>query len=259
MTTIDDLVQSAATMARSQTVGENVVLCKAIGRMFYVDPQDISIAPHLMINGVWEPNVTLAIAKHVKGGMRVVDIGANVGYFTILMASCRATVHAYEPNPNLVKLLRKTVNVNGYDHNKRVYIYPLCVAEASYKTTLSAPIECNGGGSMVASPPESIHYICDTVSLDAHIPLKLDFVKCDAEGAEPLVWEGMKEHWRQNPDLEVCFESITTPEYRGALYDKLSDGNWIGIVNPVGNVVPLSRDTAINSDSADMLWVRHIK
>lgn len=258
MTDISALIQTAAAMARSQTVRENVVLCKAIDRLFYVDPRDQTIAPHLMINGLWEPNVTLAIAKHVKRGMHCLDVGANVGYFSILMASSGASVDAFEPNPLLTRLLKMTVEVNGY--LKLITVYSQIVCDYDGETELNISTSHNGGSSIIVTP-ETCHtsLLREAIKLDTHCKRKIDFIKCDAEGADILVWAGMQRIWQENQQMQGCFESLGTTFERANLYESLSDkgANWVGIINPAGSIVPVDIDTVAASESADMLWVRH--
>jgi len=261
MTPIETLIQNAAAMARSQTVGENIVLCRAIDRLFYVDPRDQTIAPHLMMNGLWEPNVTVAIAKHVKRGMHCLDIGANVGYFSILMASSGALVDAFEPNPVLARLINMSSELNGYQALINVHEKAVCERNA---TDIPLHISYSHNGHSNITPTSAVTgfvtYPCDTVELDSFDMLsKVDFVKCDVEGAEVLVWAGMQRLWAGNPQMQGCFESIGHQTHRAQLYDVLSSSgaNWVGVINPVGNVVPIDRDTVVNSTGFDMLWVRH--
>jgi FkbM family methyltransferase len=91
------------------------------GAKIYVDTRDTSLAPHIMVEGDWEPWVTNAIAKTLleNKGCVFIDVGANVGWYTLLAAGMNAShVYAFEPNPRMAQLLRKTISVNG--HRDRV-------------------------------------------------------------------------------------------------------------------------------------------
>lgn len=255
---IDMLTQNAAAWAKTVTVGENLVLCKVMGSvMMYVDPRDQSIAPHLMINGLWEPNVTIAIAKYVKRGMHCLDVGANVGYFSILMASSGASVDAFEPNPMLARLLNMTTEINGY--LKRITVHSKVVSDYDGVAQLNISTSCNGGSSIISQPNGYKPYPCEAVKLDTYCKSEIDFIKCDVEKADILVWKGMQRIWKENRQIQGCFESLGSPEERASLYESLSDNgaNWVGIINPVGSIVPIDLETIIASESADMLWVRH--
>lgn len=92
-------------MARNQCMtarlSDEHLICRVLGEyIMYVDPVDHGNTPHLALNGFWEAWVTLAIARQVQPGWRCVDVGANVGYFTLLMADLvgpEGAVLAVEP------------------------------------------------------------------------------------------------------------------------------------------------------------------
>jgi hypothetical protein len=84
--------------------GNNRVLLRtAHGHRMYVDSRGLSVAPWLISDGVWEPWVARAILRMLGPGMRVVEVGANVGYFSVLMG------HAIGPAGRLT-----TVEANPY-------------------------------------------------------------------------------------------------------------------------------------------------
>src|SRR5262245_27706135 len=68
-------------------LGDHISLCRVLGRYsMYVDTRDIGFSSHMLLSGFWEMWVTEAIVARVKPGMRVVDCGANLGYFSLIMA-----------------------------------------------------------------------------------------------------------------------------------------------------------------------------
>lgn len=75
--------------------------------------EDVS-APHIYF-GYYEEDETRAISQLVRPGMTVLDIGANIGYYTLLMADLvgpLGRVHAFEPNPTMVVRLRCNIAQN---------------------------------------------------------------------------------------------------------------------------------------------------
>jgi hypothetical protein len=63
------------------------ILCRILGRYkIYVDSHDWGISPHLMLDGVWEIRTTEVVVDLLLPGMTAIDVGANLGYFTLLMA-----------------------------------------------------------------------------------------------------------------------------------------------------------------------------
>ncbi|WP_233247757.1 FkbM family methyltransferase [Caulobacter endophyticus] len=99
----------------SAFLGRGVSVCRVLGRYkLFVDGLDYGLGPHLLLDGYWEMWTTEAIARAVKPGMTVVDVGANLGYFTLLMADlvgAGGRVHAFEPNPQIATLLARSVSM----------------------------------------------------------------------------------------------------------------------------------------------------
>jgi predicted O-methyltransferase YrrM len=72
--------------------------------------------PSLVVRGYWEPGVTRALLRLVRPGQHVVEVGANVGWYSLLFASRVApggSVTTFEANPRMVELLRRTLVANG--------------------------------------------------------------------------------------------------------------------------------------------------
>ncbi len=83
------------------------------GFTFYLDHTD---SCRLSIRGVHEPFETAFVKKLVKKGDTALDIGANIGYYTVLLASMVGTegrVFSFEPDPANFSLLQKNAKVNG--------------------------------------------------------------------------------------------------------------------------------------------------
>lgn len=105
-------------LCRTVYLGDHEALTRILGRYkLYVDTRDIGIASHLMLDGFWEMWVTEEMMRAVRRGSVVADVGANLGYFTMLLADltgAEGRVLSFEPNPNLSKLVRKSVSINGF-------------------------------------------------------------------------------------------------------------------------------------------------
>jgi Protein-L-isoaspartate(D-aspartate) O-methyltransferase (PCMT) len=111
------------------------VLCRVLGKyLMFADADDFSVAPPLSLNGYWEPWTTLAIARALRPGMRAVDVGANHGYFSLLMADAAGhdgRVLAIEPNPRLAELLTRTFEVNGFRSRAAVLVRAAAASSGS--------------------------------------------------------------------------------------------------------------------------------
>jgi FkbM family methyltransferase len=186
-------------------VGENRVLLKtANGFKLYVDSRDISIAPHLILDGVWEEWTEAVLRQLVGPGMTVVEVGANVGYFTLVMARAVGStgrVISFECDPELAALARDNVEINGLHRVAR--IEERALGERDGRVTFYRTDRHRGGGSLIEGLEQIPHNATDQRSAievemttldawtkDAGTPP--DLLKLDAEGAEPAILRGAK-------------------------------------------------------------------
>lgn len=185
-------------LCHSTYLGDHTALCRVLGRYkMYVDSRDIGIAPHLMLDGYWEMWVTEALISLVREGMVVADIGANLGYFSLLLADLVGSggqVHAFEPNPHMTGLLQRSLSVNGF--SQRVQIHQLALgAESEGEVALIVP----------PGDPKNAHIVPIGDGLPENavpVPLArldgrpdwsaIELIKVDVEGAEQLVWAGAR-------------------------------------------------------------------
>ncbi len=214
--------EAVRAQMRATYIGNGEVLCnRVLGRYaMYVDGQDHEISPHLILSGFWEMWITQAIARCLKPGMVAVDVGANLGYYTLLMADlvgATGRVFAFEPNPRMASLLRRSVSINGY--LPWVEIDPRPTAEASgLRVKFRIPPGNPGGASVVAAGASSSDVIeLETVALDDILPEKVDVMKIDVEGAELRSWRGMARTLSRNRDIRIFLE------FAAARYPSVAD------------------------------------
>jgi FkbM family methyltransferase len=208
-------VMEAAIRARCHTVAvdEQTVLCRVLGRYkFLVDRRDEGLAPHLMLDGYWEYWTTDFIARRLRPGQVACDVGANLGYFSVLMAELvgpAGKLHAVEPNPRMSGLLARNLALNGFTAQSRRH-----VAAASDTTGLTLRFQAHAAdpknGHLV--PPGAARraagaeeFAVPSMRLD-DIAGPVDFVKIDVEGAEEAVWAGMQGLLDRSPDICVLME-----------------------------------------------------
>lgn len=193
-------------------VSGDAVLCRALGRYkMYVDPGDEGLSPHLMLDGLWEVWVTEAMLGFVRAGMTAIDIGANLGYYTLLMADlvgADGRVHAIEPNPRMMSLLARSLRVNGYAGRVSLCPEPLS-ARAGEQVVLAVPAGLPQNGHLLAFDGNvaGSHHVLTTTTVDDLIgDGPVDFIKIDAEGAEQAIWQGMAAVLARREPLVVFIE-----------------------------------------------------
>ncbi|WP_353227690.1 FkbM family methyltransferase [Novosphingobium sp.] len=176
-------------------LGDHTVLCRVLGRYkVFVDTRDIGLASHLMLDGYWEMWVTEVLSALVKPGMVVADIGANVGYYALLMAELvgpAGRVFAFEPNPRLHGLMTNSLAVNGMGH---AVIHRIALSDCAGEVMLVVPPgePKNGFIAPVADPVPANAAVVGSVRLDANPDWAgIELAKIDVEGSEEKIWAGM--------------------------------------------------------------------
>ena len=184
------------------------------GHKLYVDPADLGIARCLLVyNGVWEPLETETFVSLLKNDMVVVDIGANVGYYTLLAARSVGSggkVFAFEPEPKNYGLLCKNVKENGYTN---VVTVPSAVSDRSGTCRLFLCPNNSGAHNLSKRWQEESSIEVNTVTLDQYFSKyegRIDVVKIDAEGVEELIFDGMLQLLKKYPNL-ILFTELNPP------------------------------------------------
>ena len=190
-------------MTQSIYIGNNVCLARTnFGAKIFVDSTDVSLAPHIILDGDWEGWITEFVASRLQSGTHFIDVGANVGWYALLAAKRGCTVTAFEPIPNLAELIERSAAVNGF--HKRLKVRPHAVWNVS--TTIDFAVAHRYRGSSGAAQyvvdglteyGDSYDRIrVDTTTLDQEFPkgsAKVEFIKIDAEGSESHVLDGGRE------------------------------------------------------------------
>lgn len=193
-------------------LGDYTSLSRVLGRYnMFVDTRDIGFSSHMLLSGYWEMWVTEALVQRVHSGMRVVDCGANLGYFSLLMADLiGSTGHldAFEPNPEIADRLTKSIDLNGFA--ARTTIHRAALSDVEGETTLFMPDGEPKNAYMNDDPTPracSSSAVVSTTRLDSlKGATEIDFIKIDVEGAEERVWAGMTGILEKPRPLTVVLE-----------------------------------------------------
>ena len=131
--------------------------------------------------------------KQIQKNMNVIDIGANIGYYTVHLSNLvgpNGTVFAFEPDPLNFSILEKNIKLNDC---KNVVLINKAVSNSCASTTLFQNSENSGGHSLINSENIQKTITVDTITLDDYfknITISIDLVKIDVEGAEDFVING---------------------------------------------------------------------
>jgi FkbM family methyltransferase len=256
-------------------LGDHTLMTRTIfGHVLYLDTRDDSLLPALVLRGVWEPNVTRVMLRLLRPGMRVVEVGANVGYYTVLAASCvgpAGSVTAFEANPAIAERLRRAVVVNGYQWWTRVV--ESAVADREGEATLHVLARHQGSSSLARQGTDVLEgwgevphpLTVPVTTLDALLgpdPSPVDLLKIDAEGWEPAIFDGMRGVLARSPHLHAVIEftpALVANAGRapGAFLDTLAGlGFHIETIDARGRLRPATRAQLLATSSSELLLSR---
>lgn len=146
--------------------------------------------------GYWELELSRHLRRLLRPGDTFIDIGANLGWFTLLGAALvgeAGRVIAFEPCTSLIDHLRRNVALNGFE---QVTIEPVAVAAEEGEAVLNIVASSNlGMNTLAAAPDAEASETVTTIPYDVYAarhevgPVRL--VKIDAEGAEHWILQGM--------------------------------------------------------------------
>ena len=163
------------------------------GLKLLLDRGDGQVSGTIYDFGEWEPSVSRAFKAAVKGAETVIDVGANIGWFTILAASVGARrIYAFEPCHSNASLLRRSIELNDI---KNVRVEEMALGERPAVINL-----CSRPGSSNTAPKEIMGWEATEVfeaactTLDSFVAKEgirsIDVAKIDAEWAEPRILTG---------------------------------------------------------------------
>lgn len=155
---------------------------------------DHFISRELVDRGIWEPFETEVLLSHLREGSVFLDLGANIGYYTVL-ASKRCgpggRVHAFEPEPGNFSLLERNVALNGCENVRLVHA---AASDADGQTELYLSDFNQGDHRLYQNEAGREHVRVRTVAIDSYFAgssAVVDLVKMDTQGCEARIVEGM--------------------------------------------------------------------
>lgn len=217
----------------------------------YCDPEDLGFTPHMTTKGegYWESWITTWMSQNVKPGSRVIDIGANMGYYTMFLADHGCKVIAVEPQPVLAALIEQSAAENLFDVRMDVNV----ISDVSGHLTMQVPVG-HGMNASVAYEPFSPHgyteVTVESYKLDEYCEGEqyYDFIKVDVEGAEDRLFAGAHEFIEENPEcvwlLEWRWDRMEDPMSSAEAIFELMD---VWYVDYFGNENRLSSPEELSS------------
>ncbi|MCJ7544561.1 MAG: FkbM family methyltransferase [Phycisphaerae bacterium] len=173
-----------------RTDGEIIVESPLGVRLLYL-PEEKRSAMHIERGQVWEPRETDLVLRYLTDGSVFIDIGANCGWFSLVAASRfpTARVYAIEPLPRTFALLKRNIELNGLSH-----ITAGNVGLWDQQKQLRFTNYLGPKNHVTDDPDETRVDVVPCMRLDDYVQQeridRVDFIKCDVEGAELHVLRG---------------------------------------------------------------------
>jgi FkbM family methyltransferase len=246
-TVVSSYVTSREFAARgllNKTYRDRVELVRFPRFSIFASDDDLAIGHHVIGGRAYEPGMAAILERYVRPDMAVVDIGANIGCLTMLLASlvgASGLVVAVEPNPENIKLLEASRRVNGFHQ------VAIIQAAAGRRTGILA-LNVSHSNGMTGELPEDVDAVFAShpvacFALDAILPRdrSFDLVKIDAEGAELNALIGFSETIDRdrpvivsefNPGMLPGISGCSGPEYLRFL---IARGYRIGVIGHDGS------------------------
>jgi FkbM family methyltransferase len=157
----------------------------------------IQLRAHMI--GTYEYPASKILQKELKDARLFIDVGAHVGYYTLLASKIAKEVIALEPDPFNYKLLRINLRINGISN-----VYALNIAASNYTGTGIYASYIKNTGKLLTQKSNRDNNMSrikiKVVKLD-DLLLKIgkipDVIKIDVEGSEIQVLEGLQETLRK--------------------------------------------------------------
>ncbi len=197
-------------------VGNGRVLISPIWRgKLYAPSEDISLTPDLLIDGCFDIAFTNFVMRSIDKSMVTVDIGANIGYTTVLLGKYSKKVYGYEAGFNNFNFLQQNIHMN-YLNN--AFIFNNAVSATKGWIDFYEPERFRGSGGTNPAMAKSFadiapfdtlaKYPVQSVSIDEHLAHEgvIDFIKMDIEGGEYQAFMGMAQKIEQGQIKVVSYE-----------------------------------------------------
>jgi len=167
------------------------------------------ISLKLFISGPQNPFEIEIFRRQIKEGDIVLDLGANIGYYTLIAARSvgkHGKVFSFEPDPNNFAILKKNVEINDY---RNITLVQKAVSDKTGKSKLYL-CENDASCHTICDPKDDWRFIkIEATRLDDYFKDydgRIDFIKMDIEGAEGWAIQGMSSTLKKNKNLKLFTE-----------------------------------------------------
>jgi FkbM family methyltransferase len=207
------LVQAALREVRAVGPGMRPRIVRTRhGFVMRCDPGDW-VGQHILATGTWEDMTTAVMQACVRPGAMVVDVGANIGFYTLLLSQLvtdTGRVFAFEPMPLGLERLRTNLRLNAV-RNVEVRAEAVAAGSGSARFFLGPSDHTSISSLQPIEGAEVIDVPCTTLDAVLTDCPRIDLLKMDVEGAEAHVLSGATETLRRGVPHVIA--EVNSPEW----------------------------------------------
>ena len=185
-----------------------------------------TVAFRIGVFGIWEPEVTKIIRRRITPSSVCVDVGANVGYYSLLMANAapKGQIFAIEPSPEILAELSENITLNGLTN---VTVVPFGASDK--EEVLSFDLLDNNRGSSRFTDTDGqvkipLRALIDLIPADCHA--RVEIMKIDVEGMESRVLAHLVDHLALFPNLHSILIELRIDDTVRRLLDRLGQAGF---------------------------------
>lgn len=231
------------------------------GARLYADTSD-HVAKNIAIHGKYEPQVSEKIKNHLDVGDFAIDVGAHIGHHTVTIrrhVGSDGKVWAFEPNPQNVDYINKTLDGNGWEN---VELFPIALSDNESSDQLLVPNSGNTGsaflpGANTADADTVDSYTVETRQLTSILNErqidKINLLKIDVEGGETAIIRDISPHLS---DIETIIL-----EFHTQMLNEEDVRDVFGILKSKGEITDLNNNALevdrVLKEKTDIIWQSH--
>ncbi len=202
-----------ASLHRQKNRGD-ISVAQCDGWLMYASPNDVYGGKGILRNGKYEPHVSSVFRSRLRPGFQVLDIGANIGYYSLLAATVvgpSGNVIAVEPNPRNVRMLLASARLNHFENLQVLQIAAgrewgvLVFYTDGSQGSVRKPVD---GDAILEAETAGAARLDDILK-----GRRIDVIKIDVEGYE-------------HEALEGCLETIRA--HRPLIFSEFQPASFVG-------------------------------
>jgi FkbM family methyltransferase len=182
-----------------------------LGLEFEILEDDAVIGPAIERGG-WEAHETALFRAHLASGARVLDLGANIGWFSCLAVLAGAEVHAFEPVPAIAQVCARNLERANARGPGRAILHRCAAAERAGRARIALSARNRGDNRVVDGSErpgdmgEGELVEIELARVDELVQGPVRVIKIDTQGSEWLALCGMPRLLAASPELALLIE-----------------------------------------------------